>query len=86
MTLGIMQKTLVVSESCQPSPWVKANSDYLEGPLEALPALCEFVLTHLEIAEDLTERAYTKLKTTYPMAEIVGKCWTALAASVDTVR
>ena len=86
MTLGIMQKTLVVSESCQPSPWVKANSDYLEGPLEALPALCEFALTHLEIAEDLTERAYTKLKTTYPMAEIVGKCWTALAASVDTVR
>jgi len=63
-------------------PCIEPNIDYLDGPLAALPALCEFALNDLQEAERIADHAYTKLKTQYPMEQILAKCWTALARTL----
>lgn len=83
VNLGIMQQTLVVSEHCEPVPCIEPNVDYLDGPSVSLPELCEFALNNLHDTECIVERAYTKLKTQYPMEQILAKCWTTLATVLD---
>jgi len=78
VNLGLMQRTLVISERCETVPCIEANIDYLDGALATLPALCEFALNNLQEAESIADRAYTKLKTKYPMEQILAKCWTDL--------
>jgi hypothetical protein len=71
VTLGILQKTLVVSDHCQKSPVIEANVDYVDGPLEALPALCEYYLSDPERARQFAEGAYARLREGYPMSRIL---------------
>ena len=82
VTLGIMQKTLVVTEHCQPGPCIEPNVDYLDGPLQALPAFCDFALTNIKVADEIAERAYHKLQMLYPMKEILGRCWSAVIGKI----
>jgi hypothetical protein len=82
VTLGIMQKTLVVTEHCQPGPCIGPNVDYVDGPLQALPAFCDFALTNINVAEEIAERAYHKLQMLYPMKEILGRCWSAVIGKI----
>lgn len=82
-TLGIMQKTLVITDPCEPGPCLEANLDYLEAPLAGLPALCELALGNDQAAGQIAERAYDRLKATCSLKEIVGKCWTAIARDLD---
>jgi hypothetical protein len=82
VTLGVLQKTLVVSDHCTPGPCVKPNLDYLDGPLEALPALCDLALGSINVSEAIANRAYDKLKSAYSTKQVVGKCFTALAAAI----
>jgi hypothetical protein len=83
VTLGIMQRTLVITDHCDSVPCMEPNVDYLDGPLETLPGLCEFALHNLREAECIVDRAYGKLRTQYPMEEILAKCWTALARTIS---
>ncbi|MGA3210484.1 MAG: hypothetical protein ABSD20_04200, partial [Terriglobales bacterium] len=76
VTLGIMQQTLVITDTCLPAPGLEPNLDYLEGPMEALPSLCESALSSVGIAEGIATRAYEKLKANYSFKEITGRCWT----------
>jgi hypothetical protein len=56
--------------------------DYLDGPLEALPALCDLALGNIEASEAIAHRAYAKLKSTYSMEQVVGRCFTALHKTI----
>ncbi len=85
VTLGIMQKTLVVTEHCQRGPCIEPNIDYLDGELRTLPAFCEFALTNLPMAEEIAERAHRKLQSLYPMRQILGSCWTALVSRIGVM-
>jgi len=78
VTLGIMQKTLVISDTCDRTPCLAPNLDYLEGPLDALPMLCEFALSNAHVAERFANTAHARLQQTYPMDQILGRCWTAM--------
>ena len=78
VNLGIMQQTLVITDHCEPVPCVDANIDYLDGPLEKLPGLCELALHSPKEAERMATHAYTKLKMRYPLENILNKCWSAL--------
>ncbi len=80
VNLGIMQRTLAVTDHCTPVPCLEPNIDYLDGTLASLPGLCEFALHNLDEAERMADRAYTKLKMRYPIEEILAKCWTTLTA------
>ena len=79
VTFGIMQKTLAVTDHCNPGPCLEANLDYLDGPLEDVPRICELALGNCDIAEAVAESAYARLKNNYPMEQILGRCFTALA-------
>jgi hypothetical protein len=85
VTLGIMQKTLVVTEHCQPGPCIEPNVDYLDGPLQALPAFCDFALTNIKVADEIAERAHQKLRALYPMERILGSFWTAIASKMGAL-
>jgi hypothetical protein len=56
--------------------------DYLDGPLQALPAFCDFALTNIKVADEIAERAYHKLQMLYPMKEILGRCWSAVIGKI----
>jgi len=79
VTFGIMQKTLVVTDHCNPGPCLQANVDYLDGPLEAVPRICELALSNCDIAEAIAERAFERLEANYPMEQVLGRFFTALA-------
>jgi hypothetical protein len=83
VTLGILQRTLVITDHCEPGPFIEPNVDYLDGPLATLPELCEGALRNPQEAEYIAHRAYTKLRTQYPMEQILGRCWTALAKTLS---
>jgi uncharacterized coiled-coil protein SlyX len=71
VTLGILQKTVVLSEHCQHSPVIEANVDYVDVPLDELPAVCELYLADPERARILAESAYERLRREFPMNRIL---------------
>ena len=79
VTLGILQKTLVITDHCKPEPCIAPNLDYLDAPLEALPALCDLVLSDPKTAGQIAQRSHDRLKATCPMDLVLGRCWTAMA-------
>jgi hypothetical protein len=81
VTLGIMQRTLVVTDHCEPVPCIEPAVDFLDAPLPLLPDLCETALRNISEVEALVDRAYAKLQKELPMEQVLAKCWTALAAS-----
>ena len=84
--MGIMQKTLVVTDICDKTPCLTANLDYLEGPLDALPTLCELALSNSLAAEDIAGGAHDRFRQSYPMDQIVGKCWTEMVRSMRRLQ
>src|ERR1035441_2785343 len=82
VTLGIIQRTLVVTDHCNPNPCLTPNLDYLEGTLDALPMLCDLALSNSAVAERFASGAYDRLIEAYPMDQVLGRCWTALVKAV----
>ncbi len=82
VTLGIAQKTLIITDHCSPNPCIVPNLDYLDGPLEALPTLCDIALGNPAASEHIAAAAYHKMQTRYPMDQILGRCWTVLSKTV----
>lgn len=78
VTLGIMNQTLVITDQCSPNPCIVPNVDYLEGPLAAVPTLCDLALGNIKAAESIAIGAYDRLREHYPMDQVLGRCWTAL--------
>ena len=78
VTLGIAQRTLVITDHCEPEPCIQANLDYLDAPLEGIPALCELALNDPQTAGAIAQRAYERLKAEYRMEDILGRCWSSM--------
>jgi hypothetical protein len=81
VTLGILQKTLVITDHCEPGICIEPGIDYLDGSLDSLPQLCESALTDPRAAGSLATQAYQKLKDKYSLTDIVQRWWTAYAGT-----
>jgi hypothetical protein len=86
VSLGILQGTLVVSESCNETPFVVANEDYVDAPLEKLAGQCLYFLAHPQEAEEMAARAFAKLRSTCPMAEVLGNVFARCIATASVAR
>jgi len=82
VTLGILQSTLVITDRCTLNPCITPNLDYLEGPLDGLPTLCNFALHNCDAAESMTAAAFRRLKENYSADQVLGRCWTALVSRI----
>lgn len=69
VSLGILQKTLVVSESCGYSPIVEENKDYIACLLDELTVKCKFYLDNIQMAEEISCNAYVKFVQQYPLSK-----------------
>ena len=76
VSLGILQKTLVISETCNETPFVEPGRDYVDVPLENLAEQCLYFLAHPEEAESRAERAHARLCSTCRMSEVLGNVFT----------
>jgi GT2 family glycosyltransferase len=79
VTLGIMQKTLVVAEQSEPLPHLVPNRDYLQGDLQCLTSLCNVALDNPDMMSEIAEKSYALLKRDCSMEDFIVKCWRHLA-------
>ncbi len=74
---------VVITDLCEAGPCIEPGVDYLEAPLQQVPELCDHILSNISEGAGIAARAYNKLKVNYPMEEIVGRCWAAIAQWTD---
>ncbi len=78
VNLGIFQGTLVISEQSDFCPAISANGDYIDVPLELIPAACTCYLDNPALAEDFALQASGRLSKDLPMEKIIARLSAAL--------
>lgn len=71
VSLGVLQSTLVVSETCDYGAVVVPNMHYIDGPLNALTELCRYYLDNIDLAENFASRSYENFRARFPMKDIL---------------
>ena len=71
VSLGIMQRTLVVSEQCEFGAVIAPNVHYIDAPIDALPGICEYYVKHADLAEKFSAFAYDDLRVQCPLDRVL---------------